>query len=233
MSTISAVTAPGLAPGLATQNQGPDAGKEEFSGSVEAMVRAMAEAQRITGESTMKENLDDMMLSMNRRQAYLQKKRDSVYAGCDKERDSVWWKSAGRIASAFLSLAAAGMSLGGVAGGGRQMNKAAAEGSLSNMSNFSQRGFKLDAWNKFGQSGQFVQQGLGGVAQTVGEQKSTSYEVDKKFQDIEGQMYDSDAAVLMDLIRRRGSDAMDAIKRAEKNNEARVEYLRAAMRTLG
>ncbi|OZI62074.1 hypothetical protein [Bordetella genomosp. 11] len=229
MPNISASTMSGMAMQSSYQG-GTDLPSPVTSAA--AVLRAMAEAEQLLGEAALKENARDMKESMMRRGADLQKRQASVYESCEKEMDGAWWRCAGRTASSVLSMLAGGITLGSVAGSANQMSKASADGSITNMSAYTPRGQKLDSWNRVGQSGQYVQQGLGGLSSAIGDKNGTEYDVQKKYQDLEGQLRDSDAQLSMDILRRRNGDVSDAAKRVEKVNDMRLEYLRAAVRTL-
>lgn len=207
-------------------------GASHVCGSEGAVMRAMSEAQQLMADSTLEESARDMKESMSRRESSLQQKRTAIYQACEDEKNAAMWRSFTRIASGVLSIAAGAATMGSVAGGGNQMRKATAEGSLQNLSTFTERGFKMDAWNKIGQVAGYVQQGLGAGFTALGEQNGTSYDVVKKYREVEGQMADSDAQVSIDIARRRNGDVADATKRAEKFNEMQLEFTRSSIRTM-
>ena len=228
MSTIYAPSAAGTAMQSQASGYG-DAGQSPASES--SVLRAMNEAQQIMGEFALKENTNDMKASLDRREASLQKKRLAVYKSAENEKDAAWDRAAAGIAAGFVAIVGGAISLTSVVGGGQQMSKAATEGSLTGLSSFTERGFKLDAWNKVGHSAQGLQ-GVGGVISSIGQKTGADKDVEKKFQDLDGQMQDSDASISMDISRRRNGDAAEATKRVEKVNELQLEFLRSAMRTL-
>ncbi|WP_145925325.1 hypothetical protein [Bordetella sp. H567] len=220
-------------PNAATPVRSPDVGDAmPVFGSESAVLRAMAEAERLLGEIPLKQNAHDMKEALLRREAGLQKKRNFVFEACEREQSAASWRFATKMASGVLSMFAGGVTLGGAAGAGRQMNKAVADGSVSNMTTYTPRGNSIDTWNKVGQSGQFLQQGVGGMVTAIGDDQGTKFDIEKRYKDVLGQMSDSDVQLASDIQRRRNGDVADTTKRVEKMADTRVEYLRAAVRTL-
>lgn len=230
MSTIQAPSAVGTAIQNPVSGYGyGDAGQPPTSES--SVLRAMNDAQKIMGEYALKENNDEMKASMNRREASLQKKRLAVHKSAEKERDAAWDRAVAGIGAGILGMIGGAVSLSSVVGAGQQMSKAVTEGSLPGLSGFTERGSKLESWNKVGYSAQGLQ-GVSGVVTSIGQKTGADKDVEKKFQNLDGQMQDNDASISTDMARRRNGDATDATKRVEKVNEMQLDFLRAAVRTL-
>ncbi|ANN68300.1 hypothetical protein [Bordetella bronchialis] len=232
MNTISAPTS-----GMAMQNALPDPVQNPASagpcGASESFMMSMiAEAERLMGDSARKLNSDESQAAIMRTEAAWQKKRAAVFEGCNRELDAAWWRKITKIATGLFSMFGGALSLGSAVGAGNQVNKAFTEGTLASMTQYTDRGNKVDTWSRVGQTAQSLPQGVGALAASYGESETAEAEVRKRYQDVEGQMSDNDAQVTMELWRKRYGDASEATRRVDKINETRAEYLRSAVRIL-
>lgn len=219
--------------GVMMQNPAPYIGNvDQAAGTESSVLRAMAEAEASMGQAALKENVDAMKASMDNREIALQKKRLAVHQSAKKELDGAWDRNVSMIINGICGIAGAAASLGCVYAAGKQMSKAVTEGSVTDMTRYTQRGNKLDMWNSVGAAGQTTGQSIGSVTSAFGQKVGAEREYEKKYHDVEGQMQDSDANVAMDLARRRSGDTGEANRRLDKVNELRLEYLRSAMRVL-
>ncbi|WP_157793083.1 hypothetical protein [Bordetella genomosp. 8] len=219
--------------GVMAHSQVPGFGDvDQVAGAESSVLRAMAEAEKIMGEAALKENADAMKACLDNREIALQKKRVAVHQSARKELDAAWDKNLAMLANAGMSVLGAAISFGCVYAAGKQMNKAVSEGSVLNMTRYTERGSAIDNWNGLGTASQTTAQGLGSATSSIGQTLGAKRDAEKKYHDVEGQMQDSDANVAMDLARRRSGDTGEANRRLDKVNELRLEFMRSAMRVL-
>jgi hypothetical protein len=87
-------------------------------------------------------------------------------------------------------------------------------------------------YRNYGEGARSLGQPVDGISVAVGDTCATSHDVSRKYQDVKGQVADSNSQLSMEMSRRRAGDASEARKRYDEANQLAVDLARTNARNV-